>query len=196
MSASLPSLSTKQDAQTDNSCMCGRSLEVLRNFGKVQCSASPGPVCARFVPPQTPSETQSPDDVVGRIRLSPLIFLGQNPIYGCSNGLDRACPFPLRDDDSWSCEAPSVKTCHGDDDDDHHQHHCVHLSSTRHFLLEPPNRRGKVSSGLVPSLWRPPLGLFYQQPFSLDPVVPFLQPLFQCRTNLGLFAVWFATTAR
>lgn len=93
----------------------------MRNSGKVQWPASPGPVCARFVPPQNPSETQSPDDVVSRIQLSPLIFLGQNPIYGCSNGLDRARPFLRMDDDSWSCEPPSVKTCH-----DHH-HHCVHL---------------------------------------------------------------------
>lgn len=38
------------------------------------------------------------------------------------------------------------------------------LSSTRHFSLsELPDGRGKVSSGLVASLWRPPLGLFYQQ---------------------------------
>lgn len=164
----------------------------MRNSGKVLWPASPGPVCARFVPPQTPSETQSPDDVVSRIQLSPLIFLGQNPIYGCSNGLDRARPFLRMDDDSWSCEPPSVKTCHDDDDDD--------CTLSCHLLViscsELPDRRGQVSSGLVPSLWRPPLGLFDQQPFSLDPVVPFLQPLFQCRTNLGLFAAWFATTAR
>lgn len=62
-------------------------------------SASPGRVCALFVPPQSPSETQSPDNVVSRIQQSPLIFLGQNPIYGCSNGLDRVSPILLMDDE-------------------------------------------------------------------------------------------------
>lgn len=49
----------------------------------------PGSLWACFVPPQSTSETQSPDDAVSRIQLPPLIFLGQNPIYGCSNGLAR-----------------------------------------------------------------------------------------------------------
>lgn len=70
------------------------------------------------------------------------------------------------------------------------------LSSTRHFSLETTRstRQGVVRScsfAVAASPW-----VVLPTTFSLDPVVPFLQPPFQCRTNLGLFAAWFATTAR
>lgn len=146
----------------------------LRNFGK--CSGPRARVlCVRFVPPQSPTETQSPDDVVSRIQLSPLIILGQNPICCCNNGHARvhSKQRPKIDRLPWT-----IGSVMDDEVVNREQSMDVSSSPSTYAISRSglPDPQGQVSSGLVASLWPPTPLVCLNSSFSLDPVVPFLQP--------------------